>query len=59
VIMPFHTLEIYNNINEAYLWIVPKSGHATLQRYHDEFNKKVHDFFTQSYTVPQWDDWDK
>ena len=59
VIMPFHTLEIYNNINQAYLWIVPKSGHATLQRYHDDFNKKVHDFFTQSYTVPPWDDWDK
>ncbi len=59
VIMPFHTLEIYDNINEAYLWIVPKSGHATLQRYHDEFNKKVHDFFTQPYTKPQWDDWDK
>jgi len=59
VILPAHTLDIYNNINDAYLWIVPKSGHATLQRYHNEFNKKVHDFFTQPYTKPQWDDWDK
>jgi len=59
VILPAHTLDIYNNINEAYLWIVPKSGHATLQRYHNEFNQKVHDFFTHSYTKPHWDDWDK
>lgn len=59
VIMPFHTLEIFNNIREAYLWIVPNSGHATLQRYADEFNRKVHDFFTKPYTRPQWDDWDK
>ena len=59
VILPAHTLEIYNNINQGYLWIVPKSGHATLQRYQNEFNQKVHDFFTHSYTKPQWDDWDK
>jgi pimeloyl-ACP methyl ester carboxylesterase len=59
VILPFHTLEIFNNINRAYLWILPRSGHATLQRYHDEFNQKVHDFFTRPYTRPQWDDWDK
>ena len=59
VILPAHTLEIYNNINQGYLWIVPKSGHATLQRYQNEFNQKVHDFFTHSYTKPPWDDWDK
>ena len=59
VILPFHTLEIFNNLNQGYLWIVPRSGHATLQRYHDEFNQKVHDFFTHPYTKPQWDDWDK
>ncbi len=59
VILPFHTLEIFNNINQAYLWIVPKSGHATLQRYHDEFNKRVQEFFTHPYTKPHWDDWDK
>jgi len=59
VILPAHTLEIYNNINQGYLWIVPKSGHATLQRYQNEFNQKVHDFFTHSYTKPHWDDWDK
>ena len=59
VILPFHTLEIFNNISRAYLWILPRSGHATLQRYHDEFNKKVQDFFTHPYTRPKWDDWDK
>lgn len=58
-ILPSHTLEIFNNINEAYLWIVPKSGHATLQRYDAEFNEKVHDFFTHPYTRVHWDDWDK
>jgi pimeloyl-ACP methyl ester carboxylesterase len=59
VILPFHTLEIFNNINQAYLWILPNSGHATPQRYPDEFNKKVQDFFTHPYTRPRWDDWDK
>jgi len=59
VILPKHTLEIFNNINEASLWIVPASGHATLQRYSDEFNKKVEYFFTHPYIRPHWDDWDK
>lgn len=59
VILPAHTLEIFNNLNQAYLWILPKSGHATVQRYNTEFNKKVHEFFTQPFTRPQWDDWDK
>ncbi len=58
-IMPAHTLGIFNNIKEAYLWIVPNSGHATLQRYAEEFNNKVHEFFLKPYTRPQWDDWDK
>jgi pimeloyl-ACP methyl ester carboxylesterase len=58
VILPFHTVEIFNNIPEAYLWILPASGHATPQRYADEFNEKVHYFFTHPYTRPRWDDWD-
>lgn len=59
VILPAHTLEIFNNIARAYLWIVPASGHATLQRYHNEFNEKVHYFFAHPYIRPNWDDWDK
>jgi pimeloyl-ACP methyl ester carboxylesterase len=59
VIKPAHTLQIFENIPQAYLWILPASGHATLQRYKDEFNPKVKDFFTQPFRKIQWDDWDK
>jgi len=59
VIKPAHTLQIFENIPQAYLWILPASGHATLQRYKVEFNTKVHDFFTQPFRKINWDDWDK
>jgi pimeloyl-ACP methyl ester carboxylesterase len=45
-----HTAAIYKNIPRAYLWVVPNSGHATLQEHRDEFNKAVDDFFTQSFS---------
>lgn len=41
-----HTTLIARNIPGAKLWIVPNSGHATLQEHKDEFNKKVDDFFS-------------
>ena len=41
-----HTVQIYENIPKAYLWILPNSGHATLIEYSDEFNRKVDDFFS-------------
>lgn len=41
-----HTVAIAQNIPNAYLWILPNSGHATLMEYADEFNKKVDAFFT-------------
>ena len=44
-----HTVLIYQNIPHAYLWIVPDSGHGTLVEHKDEFNKKVDDFFTNSF----------
>jgi pimeloyl-ACP methyl ester carboxylesterase len=47
LIRPEHTLEIFNNIPNAYLWILPKSGHATPIMYADDFNKNVNDFFTK------------
>ncbi|MGC4096134.1 MAG: alpha/beta hydrolase [Nitrospira sp.] len=40
-----HTLLIYQNIAGAQLWVLPKSGHATLIEHSDEFNRKVDDFF--------------
>jgi pimeloyl-ACP methyl ester carboxylesterase len=44
-----HTAAIYKNIPRAYLWVLPNSGHATLQEHRDEFNKAVDDFFTQPF----------
>jgi pimeloyl-ACP methyl ester carboxylesterase len=41
-----HTNLIYQNINNAYLWVVPNSGHATLIEHSNDFNKKVDQFFT-------------
>ena len=41
-----HTNEIYQNIPNAYLWVLPNSGHGTLIEHADEFNRKVDDFFS-------------
>ena len=46
-----HTVLIYQNIPQAYLWILPNSPHGTLQAHADEFNKKVDDFFTQPFHI--------
>ncbi len=40
-----HTVLIYQNIPQAYLWVVPNSGHGTLIEHRDEFNKIVDGFF--------------
>lgn len=40
-----HTIDIYRHIPDAHLWIVPNSGHATLQEHAGEFNRVVSDFF--------------
>lgn len=44
-----HTVKIYQNIPNAYLWVVPNSGHATLIEHENEFNKLVDDFFTKPF----------
>ena len=49
VIKESHTLEIYQHIPRAYLWILPASGHSTPIVYADEFNKKVDEFFNMEY----------
>ena len=43
-----HTVAIYRNLRRSWLWIVPNSGHATLQEHADEFNRKVDEFFQAS-----------
>jgi pimeloyl-ACP methyl ester carboxylesterase len=44
-----HTVKIYQGIKQAYLWVVPNSGHPTLQQHRDEFNMVVNDFFEKPY----------
>lgn len=49
ILKPAHTLLIFQNIPNAYLWILPNSGHSTPIVYKDEFNKHVDDFFSMPY----------
>lgn len=49
VIRPEHTLLIYRSIPNAYLWILPNSGHSTPVYYKDQFNQVVYNFFMQPY----------
>ncbi|MBD2703927.1 alpha/beta hydrolase [Spirosoma sp. BT702] len=49
VIPPKHTLTIAEAIPQAYLWILPNSGHSTLIFYKDLFNQIVSDFFKAPY----------
>ncbi|MFT3933693.1 MAG: alpha/beta hydrolase [Chitinophagaceae bacterium] len=49
ILKPAHTLLIFQNIPNAYLWILPNSGHSTPIVYKDQFNKTVDDFFSQPY----------
>jgi pimeloyl-ACP methyl ester carboxylesterase len=44
-----HTVKIYQNIPNAYLWIVPNSGHPTLIEHTEEFDQKVDEFFKQPF----------
>jgi pimeloyl-ACP methyl ester carboxylesterase len=49
VIVPRHTLEIAEAIPQAYLWILPNSGHSTPIYYKDLFNTTVLDFLKTHY----------
>jgi len=44
-----HTVKIYQNIPNAYLWILPNSGHGTLIEHTDEFCRKVNEFFLKPF----------
>lgn len=59
LIKPSHTLQIFENISQAYLWMLPFAGHATPQRHKDEFNTKVYEFLTTPFHTVLGDDWDK
>lgn len=54
-----HTLQIFENIPQAYLWILPFTGHATLQRDKLGFNNKALEFFKTPFHTVLGDDWDK
>jgi len=49
VIKPGHTLEIFEHITNAYLWILPNSGHSTPIVYKDLFNQTVGAFFARPF----------
>lgn len=49
LIRPAHTLQLFEHIPHAYLWILPHCGHSTLIDYADEFNKKTAAFFKNPY----------
>jgi len=49
-----HTILIYKNIPQAYLWVLPNSGHGTLRRYAAEFTKKVDEFFSTPFHDHEW-----
>ncbi|XHR92539.1 alpha/beta fold hydrolase [Mucilaginibacter sp. UC70_90] len=49
LIVTTHTVQIAENIPNAYLWILPNSGHGTLVEHAGDFNKKVDDFFEQPF----------
>lgn len=58
VIKPAHTLEIFQHIPKAHLWIFPGSGHGTPHRFKTEFNQKIRHFFTHPFQKPAWMDWE-
>ena len=54
-----HTLQIFENIPKAYLWILPAAGHSPPIRHKEEFNAKVFEFFKTPFHIVLGDDWYK
>ena len=44
-----HTIQIFQNIPQAALWVMPCAGHATLIDQKDNFNKIVDNFFSKTF----------
>ena len=53
LIKPAHTLQIFQNIPKAYLWILPNCGHSTVQDYAEEFNIKTAAFLKTPYKMAE------
>ena len=49
ILKPAHTMLIFQNIKQSFLWILPNSGHSTPIVYKDIFNSTVDDFFSKPY----------
>ena len=49
VIREEHTMLIFQHLPNAYLWILPNSGHSTPINYSEDFNKQVDLFFSKPY----------
>jgi pimeloyl-ACP methyl ester carboxylesterase len=49
VILPSHTLEIFQNTEKGYLWIIPGSGHSTPVIFSEEFNSEADSFLRAPY----------
>jgi pimeloyl-ACP methyl ester carboxylesterase len=49
VIREEHTMLIFQNLPNAYLWILPNSGHSTPINYAEDFNKQIDLFFSNPY----------
>ena len=49
VILPQHTMLIAQSIPNAYLWILPNSGHSTPIFYKEKFNTEIDNFFKNPY----------
>lgn len=44
-----HTVKIYQSIPNANLWILPDSGHGTLNEHTNDFDKGVNEFFQKPF----------
>jgi len=60
IIKPSHSVQIFENIKKAYLYILPSSGHLISWIYRNEFVKKIDHFFTtpfKQFTEKDRSDW--
>lgn len=58
-VKPSHTVQVFENIPNSYLWILPAAGHGTVHKYSGEFNTKVKEFLTEPYQTAVWNDFEE
>lgn len=46
-----HSVQIYQNIPKANLWVLPNCSHSTLDEYTDDFNNQVQSFFEKPFHI--------